>query len=138
MLGYHGAYGSPLQVYSPGEFDSTQIFGTASQDISVETHEMGEALNDPTVNNIVPAWGNIGQVSGCQNNLEVGDPLTGTQNPPITLNGFTYHPQELAMYSWFLRPNRMMQPIAGVTGDTGVPGWYSTNGTFTSYQQVCQ
>lgn len=68
----------------------------------------------------------------------MGDPLTGTQNPPITLNGFTYHPQELAMYSWFLRPNRMMQPIAGVTGDTGVPGWYSTNGTFTSYQQVCQ
>ena len=137
VLGYHGAYGSPMQVYSPGEFDSTQLFGAAAQDISVETHEMGEAMNDPTTNNLVPAWGNIGQVQGCQNNLEVGDPLTGTLNPPIILNGFTYHPQELAMYSWFLRPGVMMQPIAGLTGDTGVPTWYSTNGTFTSTQPVC-
>lgn len=138
ILGYHGAYGSPMQVYSPGEFDTTQVFGTGAEDISVETHEMGEAMNDPTTNNLTPAWGHIGQVSGCQNNFEVGDPLTGTLNPPITLNGFTYHPQELAMYSWFLRPNVMMQPISGLTGDTGVPGWYSTNGTFTSTQPVCQ
>jgi hypothetical protein len=137
ILGYHGAYGSPLQVYSPGEFDSNLLFGAASQDISVETHEMGEAMNDPTVHNFTPAWGHVGQVSGCQNNFEVGDPLTGTQNPPITLNGFTYHPQELAMYSWFLRPNVMMMPISGLTGDTGVPTWYSTNGTFTSTQPVC-
>ncbi len=138
VLGYHGAYGSPMQVYSPGELDSTQLFGTAAQDISVESHEMGEAMNDPTTNNLTPAWGHVGQVNGCKNNFEVGDPLTGTLNPPITLNGFTYHPQELAMYSWFLRPNVMMQPVPGVTGDTGVPTWYSTNGTFTSTQPVCQ
>lgn len=137
VLGYHGAYGSPMQVYSPGEFDSSLIFGSAAQDISIETHEMGEAMNDPTGNNLTPAWGNVGQVSGCQNNFEVGDPLTGTQNPPITLNGFTYHPQELAMYSWFFRPNIMMMPISGLAGDTGVPTWYSTNGTFTTTQSVC-
>ena len=137
VLGFHSAFGSPVQVYSPGEFDTNRLFGAASQDISVEAHEMGEAMDDPLVNNGTPAWGHIGQVSGCQNNFEVGDPLTGTQNPPITINGYTYHPQELAMYSWFLRPNIMQLPYPGLLGDTGVPSWYSTNGTFTSFQGIC-
>lgn len=122
ILGYHGAYGSPMQVYSPTLFDTTGVFGPASQDISVLTHEMGEAVNDPTGNNATPAWGHIGQVSGCQNNFEVGDPLTGTQNPPIVLNGYTYHPQELAFFAWFF----------GQTPNPGVNGWYSTNDTFTT------
>jgi hypothetical protein len=33
------------------------------------------------------AWGKVGQVTGCQNNLEVGDPLTGYNYPDVTLNG---------------------------------------------------
>ena len=38
----------------------------------------------------------------CQANLEVGDPLTGTNIAPITMpKGFTYHLQELAFVSWF-------------------------------------
>lgn len=136
ILGYHGAYGSPMQVYSPGEFDTNLLFGATSQDITVEAHELGEAMNDPTVGNATPAWGHIGQVSGCQNNFEVGDPLTGTQNPPITLNGYTYHPQELAMFSWFFR-SKMMQFPFPVAGDLGVPTWYSTNGSFTTTQGIC-
>jgi hypothetical protein len=59
-------------------------------------------MDDPLVNNATPAWGNIGQVTGCQSNLEVGDPLTGTAFT-ATLNGFTYHPQELVFFSWFSR-----------------------------------
>ena len=47
-------------------------------------------------------WGGIGQVTGCQNNWEVGDPLTGTNFPPILMpNGVTYHPQETVFWSWF-------------------------------------
>ena len=34
-----------------------------------------EWMNDPSGTNPTKPWGNIGQVSGCQGNLEVGDPL---------------------------------------------------------------
>ena len=57
-------------------------------------------MDDPLVNNATPPWGHIGQVSGCQANLENGDPLSGTIIP-ISMNGFTFHPQELAFSSWF-------------------------------------
>jgi hypothetical protein len=40
-------------------------------------------------------------VAVCQNNLEVGDPLSGTNFSPIGgRNGFTYHLQELWFFSW--------------------------------------
>ena len=40
----------------------------------------------------------------CQDNLEVGDPLTGFNFSPIGgRNGFTYHLQELTFFSWFYR-----------------------------------
>jgi len=117
--GYHSAYGPPLQVYSVAAFDTTGEF-SGIQDISILAHELGEAVNDPTGLNYTPAWGHIGQVQNCQNTFEVGDPLTGTNNPPITLNGYTYHPQELVFFAWYFR----------IT-NPGVNGWYSTNGTFT-------
>jgi hypothetical protein len=120
ILGFHGAYGSPMQVYAVAEFDTRSYFGATTADVSDLSHELAEAVNDPTGLNPTPAWGHIGQVSGCQNNLEVGDPLTGTLMPGITLSGFTYHLQELAFYSWFMG-----------TQD-GMSGWYSSNGTFTA------
>ena len=102
ILGYHGAKGGvPVQTYSPFEFDTTRVF-TNTEDISIASHEVGEWMDDPLGNNPTPAWGHIGQVSGCQGNLEVGDPLSGTLFPAIKMsNGFTYHPQELAFFSWF-------------------------------------
>jgi hypothetical protein len=118
LLGYHSAYGPPLQVYSVAAFDTTGKF-QGSQDISILSHELAEATNDPTGKNYTPSWGHVGQVQGCQNNFEVGDPLTGKLNPAINLNGYTYHPQELAFFAWFYRINNY-----------GVNGWYSTNGTF--------
>lgn len=126
-LGYHGSYGSPMQVYSVAEFDTNAQF--PAQDVTILAHELGEAVNDPTGVNLTPLWGHIGQQQNCQNNFEVGDPLTGTQYPPVTLNGYTYHLQELAMYAWFYRPSQMVQPYR-IMGDPGVPNWYSTHGTF--------
>ena len=122
ILGYHDIVGG--QTYGNGEFegrDSTLFTGTA--DASALSHEFAEWINDPNTANPTPAWGHIGQVSGCQGNYEVGDPLSGTLMPPIKMpNGFTYHMQEMAFFDWFYR----------VDPSIGVNGWYSNNGTFTS------
>jgi hypothetical protein len=123
ILGYHSAFGSPVQTYSVAEFDTTTVFGPASTAISAMSHEVGEWMDDPLGTNLTPAWGHIGQVPGCQNDLEVGDPLSGTSFPSLVMpNGVTYTPQELAFFSWFYRQSPSI----------GVKGWYSDNGTFTT------
>jgi hypothetical protein len=123
ILGYHTAIGSPVQTYAVVDFDATTRFGPASSAISAMSHEVAEWVDDPIGMNLTPAWGNIGQVTGCQNNLEVGDPLSGTAFPSVTMpNGVTYEPQELAFFSWFYRQSPSI----------GVNGWYSNNGTFTT------
>ncbi len=123
--GYHGILGypgMPFQNYVVAEFDSSLIWHAGGlHDTGVWAHEIGEWVNDPWGGlNTVPAWGHIGQQPGCQNTLEVGDPLTGTSMPGVTMsNGYTYHLQELADFSWFLGGDPL-----------GVNGWYSDNGTF--------
>lgn len=126
--GYHNAYNSAaMQTYIVSMVDTTGRFGGG--DISILSHEVGEWLNDPTVTNLTPSWGRIGQVTGCQNNLEVADPLTGTFAPAVVTNGFAYHPQELAFFSWFFRQAPSL----------GAGGAYSSNGTFkTGAGIVCQ
>jgi hypothetical protein len=121
FLGYHGTGNAdPTQTYSPLDFDSTGLFGVSGLDTAVASHEIGEWMNDPFGNNPTPPWGHTGQVGACQNNLEVGDPLTGTEAPRIAMqNGFTYHLQELAFFSWFYTSHSV-----------GVNGWFSDNGTF--------
>jgi hypothetical protein len=126
ILGYHTALGSPVQTYSQFDFDTTTIFGSPSSPsspISAMSHEVGEWMDDPLGSNFTPAWGNFGQVVGCQNDVEVGDPLTGTLFPSVAMsNGVTYAPQELAFFSWFYRQSPSI----------GINGWYSDNGTFTT------
>jgi hypothetical protein len=124
ILGYHGTTGFPIptQTYSPADFDSTGFFtlNATPLDTIVLSHEVGEWINDPMVSNPTPPWGHTGQVGGCQANLEVGDPLSGTDIPSITMpNGFTYHLQELAFFSWFFGAPSI-----------GVNGWFSDNGKF--------
>jgi hypothetical protein len=81
-------------------------------------------MNDPLGSNATPPWGGIGQVAAgsCQDNFEVGDPLTGTLFA-IALNGYTYHMQELAFFSWFFN--------SPTTASLGAGGVFSSNGTFT-------
>lgn len=123
-IGYHNATGAPIvtQTYSVADFDRTQFFvgPPAGLDTEPLSHEIGEWINDPLGDNLTAPWGHIGQVGGCQANLEVGDPLTGTFLPAVTMpNGFAYHLQELAFYSWFFG-----------APSVGANGWYSNNGTF--------
>lgn len=127
IIGYHSAFHrtTGTQVYAVGAYNDSGIFNAPVEDVDAWTHEIGETFNDPFVNNATPAWGNIGQVSGCQNNLEVGDPLTGTAYT-LSMNGFTYHPQELAFFDWFYR-----------TPSHGTAGKYSFRGTFTTTQPLC-
>jgi hypothetical protein len=116
-----------LTAYGIAEYDRGAVFGAGTKDVSVLAHEVLEWVNDPSTNNAVPLWGNIGQVSGCQNNLEVGDPLSGTLMPGVLMpNGVTYHAQELAFFSWFLGT-----PFAGAGGK------YSSNGTFGGDAKNC-
>jgi hypothetical protein len=129
--GYHGVNPtSPVtfQTYTPFDFQTNGIFLNADDTVII-SHEAGEWMDDPYDVNPTPAWGHTGQVGGCQNNLEVGDPLTGTNASPIVgKNGYTYHLQELAFYSWFYG-----------APSVGIHGWFSDNGTFlTDAGPPCQ
>lgn len=102
--GYHSANG-------PGPSGQTYSYSTSiqqasvpvfSQDVGALSHEIGEWIMDPFTTNASP----------CPSNsiLEVGDPLeteTGAHefgDWPYTVNGFTYHPQDLVFITWFGAP----------------------------------
>jgi hypothetical protein len=110
--GYHSYTGT--QAYS--EFTYIQTPGAFSQDVSALSHEAAEWMNDPETNNNSPCG-----------LYEVGDPLEGTADygtHPYTVNGFTYHLQDI-----------VMPPYFGAPGGTSVNSWY----TFDDYPftEVC-
>ncbi len=117
--GYPQSLTSPGQTYAMANFRTN---GMGPYDISILSHEIAEWVDDPGGSNPVPPWGNIGEVTGCKRALEVGDPLTQTDLPAVVgSNGFAYHLQELAYFSWFFR---IPSSSAG--------GQFSDNGTLTS------
>lgn len=85
---------------------SPGLFNGGVQDVTAHSHEIAETFNDPFVafdgkHNVTPFWQNpAGQ---CQDVLEDGDVIEDLPNPvfPVTLNGFTYHPQNEALLPWF-------------------------------------
>jgi hypothetical protein len=132
ILGYHASFFDPqknndLRTYIVDEFDATQSF-TGIADVSSLSHEVAEWMDDPQGNNPTPGWGHTGQVTGCQYNLEVGDPLLGTliqiYNPA---NAYTYHVQDLAFYGWFFA-----KPAS-----PSLNGWYSLAGNFLKHAAPC-
>ena len=127
ILGYHSVSNTALgrQTYGVADYETSGRFVGVS-DVSPLSHEVAEWLDDPFTNNPTKPWGNIGQVAGCQTSLEVGDPLSGT-NVSVATSGHTYHPQELAFFSWFYHSSPSL----------GVHGLFSNNGTFTSSAPPC-
>ena len=120
-LGYHSFKGA--QTYGVGDFQGDPNWIVDTADTSPLSHELGEWMNNPIGVNATPAWGHIGQVSGCQANYEVGDPLSGKPLLAVKMpNGFTYHVQELAFFNWFYR----------ISPSTALNGWDSLAGTFTA------
>ena len=97
--GYHSANGAQPggQTYSYATY--VDSVGAFSQDVSALSHELGEWLDDPFVDNRV----------NCTDNsiLEVGDPLEGGPNYggyKYMLNGFTYNLQSLVFLGYFGAP----------------------------------
>ena len=146
IIGYHNAVPvtNGTQTYAVGTYNDPGIFINSKgktiplEDIYAWSHELGEWTDDPFIqgpfqggrsNNITPAWGHTGQVGGCQNNLEVGDPLTAVAFYKIVdPDGFTYHYQDLAFTDWFYR-----------TPAQGTGGMFSFKGNFTTDAgPVCQ
>jgi hypothetical protein len=131
ILGYHSTNNAGTQAYAVAAYSDPGIFSVPIQDIHALSHEIGEWMDDPLIpsTNIVPAWGHVGQVSGCQNNLEVGDPVTGKAFT-VSVGGtapFTYHPEDLVFLPWFAR----------VTPSTSVNGWFTFLNGFSAPQAVC-
>jgi hypothetical protein len=129
IIGYHTGFtrAGVLQTYAVADYDTSRDFNNLS-DVSAMSHEVGEWMDDPLGNNPTKPWGHIGQVSGCQNNLEVGDPLSGDPLASFTMkNKVTYHVQDLTFLSWFYHQ----------TPSIGVNGWYSLFGTFRSAALPC-
>ncbi|HEY5290316.1 MAG TPA: hypothetical protein VIJ59_09795, partial [Caulobacteraceae bacterium] len=123
------AGGTQTIVYAT--FNDPGIFTTPIEDIYAWAHELAEWVDDPFYqqdvsggrnNDETPRWGHVNQVSGCQDNLEVGDPLNGAALFEIQgAGGFLYHYQDLAFHDWFYR-----------TPASGAGGLFSFQGVFTT------
>jgi hypothetical protein len=82
------------------------LFGPAFEDVTAFSHEMAEIFNDPFVaydglHNVTPFTQN--PRGDCQDVLEVGDVIEDLPNStyPVTIGGYTYHPQTIALLPWF-------------------------------------
>lgn len=107
-LGFHTFFtdsGVPKEsrwIFAFASWISPGVF-SGFQDVIALSHEISESLNDPFVNNQVPAWQFPSEPGTCQDNLETGDPVEVLANPsfPIHVSGMTYHPQTEALLQWF-------------------------------------
>jgi len=129
VAGYHSwANAGGVQTYGVAMYDTTQSL-PSSRDISVLSQVIAAWYDNPLANNPTPAWGHLGQVDGCQANLEVGGPLAGSPLFEVEMpNGLSYHLQETAFFSWFYNQ----------VPSLGINGWYSSNGSFIRPADLCQ
>lgn len=126
--GYHNAItnSNGLQTYAWTTEADPGVQGGFSEDVSALSHEMLEWFNDPFTNNVVPNWiSPIAPQYGCNNSLEVGDPLVGVV---FTVSGFSKdHLQDEAFFTWFAResPSKALN------------GLYTYLGTFKALSKKC-
>ncbi len=112
VLGFHtafdlGAHGNrhDVQTFVTASWMDAGIYGDPGRaDVNFLSHEIAEWMNDPFVNNVVPPW-QTPLSTTCQSILEPSDPFEffPTNAFPVTLDGFTYHPQVQALLQWFER-----------------------------------
>ena len=123
--GYHNALGS-MQTYAWTTQVDEGVQGGFSEDVSASSHEILEWFNDPFTNNAVPNWiSPIAPQYGCNNFLEVGDPLVGVL---FTVSGFSSdHLQDVAFFNWFARQKH----------SKAINHLYTYLGTFTALSKMC-
>jgi len=105
--GYDSAFGSPSAPQTYAYATYIPVAGKFAEDVAALSHEVGEWMDDPFVNNAAPIRG------GCGGIVEVGDPLV-LHDYAYNLGGFTYHLQDLVFLDYF-SGNSSLQ----------VNGWYS-------------
>ena len=139
ILGYHGATRSlngngnqQIQTFIFAAWTDPNIFSAGIEDVLPLSHEISEWMNDPFIHNFVPPWQFPGVPGSCQGNLETGDPVEVLANPdfPVTINGFTYHPQIEAILPWFTRE----VPSSAISGAYSYPDTTK----LTAPSQACQ
>jgi len=126
---YNGFHDSFSVMSASGSATFTTVWGFVSSSAPLQmthvSHEIAEWLNDPfypSLPNVVPRW--IHPVTEvCDGDeLEVGDPLVGTQ---FTVNGYTV--QDETFLSWF----------GHTVPSIGIEGRYDLLGRFTAPATVC-
>jgi len=131
VLGYHtfdfepGAQSSGglprAYVMNYSSWITPGLFRGGLGDITALSHELSETFNDPFVtafgDNQTPWW--LAPNGVCQNNRETGDVIENLPDGifPITMNGFTYHPQNEALLQWFA----FQQPSTAIDGAYSYP-----------------
>ncbi len=126
--GYHNAVPTTkgMQSYLYTTEADAGVQGGFSEDVSAASHELLEWFNDPYTTNVVPNWiSPIAPQYGCNNALEVGDPLVGVL---FTVKGFSAdHLQDEAFFNWFARESP----------STALHGRYTYLGKFKKLSKMC-
>lgn len=113
VLGFHTYFFNDLSsgieqrwVLNYSSWISPGLFLGGLQDVTALSHEMAETFADPFVvsdgvHGLTPWW--LSPNGNCQNDMEVGDVIENLPDGVFsdTLNGFTYHPQNIALMQWF-------------------------------------
>ena len=111
VLGFHTSFDTGemaqvkfVQTFIWASWVEQGILGPGLADVTPMSHEISEWMNNPFGSNAVPAW-QVPNSTGCQSNLETGDPLALMPNAgyPVLIDGFTYHPQNEVLMQWFQR-----------------------------------
>jgi len=132
VLGFHSFDAEPgipangnvqrFYVMNYSSWISPGLFSGGVQDVTALSHELSETFNDPfvafdNVHNVTPWW--LSPNGNCQDDMEVGDVIEGLSNGtfPITINGFTFHPQNEALLPWF----EFQSPSTAINGAYSYP-----------------
>ena len=108
-------------VFNYSTWDQPIFLDPTVLDVTGLSHEVSEIFNDPFVAafgpDITPWW--LSPNGNCQDDLEVGDVIEGLPHQvfPITMNGFTYHPQNEALLQWF----EFQSPSTAINGAYSYP-----------------
>jgi chitinase len=112
VLGFHTAFANgrvgrleQVQTLVWASWIDQGLLGPSLADVTPMSHEISEWMNNPFGTNLVPAWQALGTAGGCQTNLETADPVAALPNAgfPVTIDGFTFHPQTQVLLPWFTR-----------------------------------
>ena len=140
VMGFHSAgpvlevVGDPLQTWAWSSWISAEDdIGTGWADVLGLSHEIMEWMDDPFITNVVPPWQIPDGSGSCGDRLlEVGDPIEVLPDPsyPVLFDGYTYHPQNIALLPWFSRE----KPSKAIDGAYSFPN----ESLLTSPSQPCK